>query len=148
MPQLKYKNMQNKNDEYQIYIDEDKTTHYYKNKQLHRKNGPAIVKINERQTQQVEDDNGLYTITFKPVSPKTHVVNNSDVVQIPMPGDKVRGLLETLRNNKSSIITFTKPNEVLADSPYFLDGLNYSKSEFDRIVLKEQSYNSSPKARM
>lgn len=139
--------MNPKNDEYQVYVDENKTVYYYKNKELHRKNGPAIVKLNER-ANQVEDDNGLYSITFNPVSKKTHLVNNSDVVQIPLVESKVKDLLKVLRENKSPIITFTNTNEIFADSPYFLDGLNYSKAEFDSITLKEQAHNGLRKARV
>ena len=140
--------MNNKKDQYQIYIDENKTVYYYKNKELHRENGPAIVKVNERRLDKVEDDNGLYSITFNPVSTKKHLVNNSDVIQLPIADTKVKNLLKVLRENKSPLITFSNADEIFADSPYFLDGLNYSKAEFDSITTKDQAHNSSRKAKM
>ncbi len=134
--------MQNKNDQYQVYIDENKTVYYYKNKELHRENGPAIVKAEERNSDRVEDDQGLYSITFKPVLKKSHVINDPDVVQIQL-GNKVKNLLETLRTEKNSIISLSQESKTYSDSPYFLDGLNYSKSEFESIVLKNHSRNNS-----
>jgi hypothetical protein len=140
--------MINKNDEYQIYIDEDKTIYYYKNKQLHRKNGPAIVKLNERENNKVDDDGGLYSITFSPISNKSHKLSSPDTIQIPMVGNKIKKLLKTLRTDESSIVTFTNANTAFSESLYFLDGLNYSKTEFERTILKEQAHNSSRKLRV
>jgi hypothetical protein len=128
----------NNSDEYLVYTKENGNKLYYKNKKLHREVGPAIVILEDIEKYTNLSDENLYLPTDKPVNAINIIAN-----KIKQGKNKITQLVQ-LKSRYSSlpkIYTLEDPVEYpfgeLA-STYWLEGKNYSKEDFDRIILKQE----------
>jgi hypothetical protein len=107
-------------DEYLVYVKSNGMRFYCKNKDLHRENGPAIVS---------EQDNAEYEILDK------HLYKEVAQPYAKWPHIKV----ERYKNLYTNIVFSTScgPN-------YYLNGISYSKEDFDIIILKNKLEKELP----
>ncbi len=106
-------------DEYLVYTNpKDNTDYYYKNGQLHREEGPAIL---------VENDKHLYS-------------NLSDKkLYKQITGVLTEEMTETVseRNWNEEIKTYQRPIYYWS-SRYYLDNKEYKKEEFYSLMLEKE----------
>jgi hypothetical protein len=116
--------MQNE-DEYIVKIHNDGTHFYYKNKQLHREVGPAIISPKDIQKYKDLSDEHLYQ--------KVHV-------KIP----PLKGKISTIYTENGSILSYESPIEHVYSTAYYLNNIPYLENEFNAIMLeKELQKNNS-----
>lgn len=100
-------------DKYLCYIHEDETSRYYKNENLHREAGPAIVFSKDKEKYTNLGDEGLYKKTYEPV------------------------VSEREEKTLISIVVYLM-SQAYNDSEFYLQGKKYSKEEFNIIMFKEK----------
>jgi hypothetical protein len=101
-------------DEYQFYTDYYGKIYYYKNRQLYREAGPAIVVAKEKDKYSNLDDKDLY----KPI--------NFPILKW---GDNKSG---------NSQITQIVVELMMGHSEYYLEDVKYTESEFKSLMLKKE----------
>lgn len=112
------------NDEYIVYIDEGKTSRYYKNKKLHREAGPAYVCTIDKEKYTNLSDEDLYRKVYKPVIPEEEVkAFHIDYFHL---------------SGGNSIPVASPFKSTYYGSYYYLEGIKYSKKEFDTILFKNK----------
>jgi hypothetical protein len=111
-------------DEYIVKIHDDGTRFYYKNKQLHRETGPAV--INPKDVEKYKDlsDESLYQ--------EVHVSNPSK-----------KGKMNTIYTENGPIITYESPIEHIYSTAFYLNDIPYLENEFNAIILEKELQNSN-----
>jgi hypothetical protein len=111
--------MKKKKDEYLVYNNPNSNADfYYKNKQLHREMGPAIVVHKDKDKYSNLSDKKLYKRVTEPVVPETMITH----------------IVQDYQND----IKFIKKPFVPYCSAYLLEGKDYEKQEFDAIILEKE----------
>jgi hypothetical protein len=124
--------MDNK-DEYIFFINQFKTRFYYKNKRLHRENGPAVV-ISEDKDKYINlEDKDLYKEVFEPVIQSIPNNKESNIKEYLI-FDGIH-FMNTLPHRPGMISHYRF-------SIYYWDGTPYSKEQFEIIKLKNELENN------
>lgn len=120
--------MKKKKDKYVVYSNPNNNVDfYYKNKKLHREDGPAIVIHKDKDKDKYSNlsDKKLYEVVTEPVVPETMVTH----------------IVMGYRNDIEYITKPWKPDH----SAYYLENKQYEKQEFDALILeKELSHTTTP----
>jgi len=129
-------------DKYTLQI-KDRCQFYYKNGKLHREAGPAIV---------IEEDINKFTNLadkdlYIEIKKESSIVEN--ISETGKGKSKINSkALRSITLNKTSypVITFESPIEYIyeTNSSYWLEGVLYSKKEFDSILLKKEMDKDLP----
>ncbi len=113
-------------DEYLVYIDEGKTHRYYKNKKLHREAGPAYVCTIDVEKYTNLSDEDLYKKVYEPVVPKIKGTQPLDI------------------NGEIFLIYSSPIKSTYYGSYYYLEGIKYSKEDFEKIMFKNNLEKELP----
>lgn len=125
-------------DEYTFYIDGDGTTFYYKNKKLHREEGPAFIsKSNKSEFLNLKDQYS-YKEVFEPY--KKEIAENIKAIYSVHNTNSMKKISTIFPKTINAVISFEAPIEYVYvySFAYYLEGIEYSKKEFDIIILKNK----------
>jgi hypothetical protein len=155
----------NQKDQYQLYINSNGVRFYYKNKKLHREDGPAIVIPKDVEKYSQLKDNTLYKKSIAPIinheGAITKYINNMYGTDEKKCNGNV--FLDYLNNQNN----FWNQNDMVLQkyelawnkSAFFLEDKEYSEEEFKKFQAKKikdelqnelpvENTNSKPKLKI
>lgn len=114
--------MDTEKDEYLLLIRQDGTRIYYKNKTMHREDGPAIIPSKDTQQYTGLPDESLYAQVSEPESLDKFIVD-----QIILESQKTKFYFGVIY----PLVRYSEPQ-------YYLNGIKYTEKEFHSIRLKNK----------